>query len=133
MKNILTEYLEQIIMFGLLLTSTLCNAQADNLPIELTFEPFSVGEKMPSDNITAIHQDHIGFLWIGTSQGLYRYNGYTIKRYRNEKEHAQLFTSNNISCIADDRSNNLWIGTDRGINRLSFGFRIYQLLSKICI
>ena len=119
MKNSLTQYLRQFIMLGLLLTSTLCNAQADNLPIELTFEPFSVGEKMPSDNITAIHQDHIGFLWIGTAQGLYRYNGYTIKRYRNEKEHAQLFTSNNISCIADDRSNNLWIGTDRGINKLS--------------
>lgn len=118
MKTNFTHTIRFITVIYLLLVYPTSH-KGTELPFELIFQPFNAEEKIPSDNITALHQDHIGFLWIGTSQGIYRYNGYTIQRYRNDKEHPNLFTSNNICSISDDKDNNLWIGTDRGINKLS--------------
>ena len=95
-----------------------CRAQSDELPYEVTFQSLNVAEKIPSNSINAIYQDHIGFLWIGTGQGLYRYNGYTVEVYKNHQGQPNLLTSNNILCLAGDSIGHLWVGTDRGITRL---------------
>ena len=95
-----------------------CRAQSGELPYEVTFQSLNVAEKIPSNSINAIYQDHIGFLWIGTGQGLYRYNGYTVEVYKNHQGQPNLLTSNNILCLAGDSIGHLWVGTDRGITRL---------------
>lgn len=94
------------------------HGQGGELPYEVTFQNLNVAEKIPSNNINVIYQDHIGFLWIGTGQGLYRYNGYTVEVYKNHQEQPHLLTSNNVLCLAADRTGHLWVGTDRGITRL---------------
>lgn len=60
--------------------------------------------RLPNNKVQRIFQDRKGFLWIGTTMGLYRYDGYSVQTYKND-----LF--NNIRCITEDSFNRLWIGT----------------------
>lgn len=61
-----------------------------------------------------MHQDMNGFMWIGTYDGLNRYDGYEFKVYRNRLGDATSLISNNVYCVSGDADNNLWIGTSSG-------------------
>ena len=66
------------------------------------------------NNVKAIVQDHDGFIWIGTRNGLNRYDGYEVKMYNCHDETTGA-GNNNLSSLFEDRDRDLWIGTDRGI------------------
>ena len=63
----------------------------------------------------AIHEDRAGTLWVGTADGLYRYNrqNETFTRYTEN----QGLPSDVIQCILEDRSGRLWLSTKKGISR----------------
>ena len=62
--------------------------------------------------IRCIIQDRNGFIWIGTTMGLLRYDGFRTKAI--DKTSFGL-TSNFITCLQEDNNGNIWIGTSRGI------------------
>lgn len=64
-----------------------------------------------SGNVRAIIKDHQGFIWIGTEDGLHRYDGYEMKMYRNRQDDSLSLSSNYILCLFEDSHKNLWIGT----------------------
>ncbi len=70
------------------------------------------------NSITTIHQDKRGYIWIGTSSGLVRYDGFKAKLYNNTPTNPTLLTGNKINCI-NDADNVLWIGTKNGINQFN--------------
>ncbi|MGM9710025.1 MAG: ATP-binding protein [Prevotella sp.] len=80
------------------------------------FQKFNAIDKLPIDEVRCMHQDRLGFLWIGTKNGLYRYDGFHVKSYRNTERTPFLFTSDNITFITDDKDCNLWIGTKNGLS-----------------
>src|ERR1035438_10313708 len=53
---------------------------------DIRFIPLFVDGKSVQARIWSIAQDNFGFLWLGTSDGLYRYDGYSLKRYRNGRD-----------------------------------------------
>ncbi len=57
--------------------------------------------------------DSHGYLWIGTLDGLLRYNGTDVKNYNRSVLHTE---SSSISCIFEDSDNNIWIGTEGGLS-----------------
>jgi signal transduction histidine kinase/ligand-binding sensor domain-containing protein len=59
----------------------------------------------------AIAEDTHGFIWFGTVDGLYRYDGFNYKIYRNEKGNANSLGWNTIRALKVDKKNRLWIGT----------------------
>jgi len=67
--------------------------------------------------VTDVYQDYIGFIWIGTSDGLYRYDGYNFKLYRGIPGDNRTLTGNNINAILEDSNRNLWIATTKGVSR----------------
>ena len=94
--------------------ATLVHAQA---PV-LHFEHFPEVSPWVFD----LHQDREGFLWIGSGDGLYRYDGYRFRRYAHIPEDTTSLSGSNIKIIYEDRQGTLWIGTDRasggaGLNR----------------
>jgi ligand-binding sensor domain-containing protein/signal transduction histidine kinase len=74
--------------------------------------------------VSALHQDRKGQIWIGTQGGLVRWNESEWKIFTT----ADKLSSNLIRVIADDAQGNLWIGTERGgLNRFRDGkFTAFQ-------
>src|ERR1700748_1973730 len=82
---------------------------------DLLFTRFTSKDGLPDNRIRSVFQDKKGFLWIGTMNGISRYDGYTFKKYYNTKD------SNSISgswahVICEDNAQNIWIGTLNGLN-----------------
>ncbi len=61
-----------------------------------------------------IVQDRQGFLWIGTQDGLNRYDGYTFSHFKHDPSDAHSISDNNVYVLALDRDGSLWVGTDGG-------------------
>ncbi|MCK0146235.1 ATP-binding protein [Arenibacter sp. F26102] len=59
-----------------------------------------------------VFEDHLGFLWLGTDSGLYRYDGHTLieNQYDVFDEHS--IPNNSINSILEDDLGNLWIGSE---------------------
>ena len=65
--------------------------------------------------MTELYQDEDGFVWIGTTNGLSRYDGYRLQTFQTDYRHPGRLTHNHITCIAED-SAYLWVGTRKGLN-----------------
>jgi len=73
----------------------------------------------PQNDVNTIYKDRNGFIWIGTLDGLFRYDGYSYKEYRVSDEKNNL-SSNLIIKICEDQLGNIWVATfDKGICRLN--------------
>lgn len=64
--------------------------------------------------VTDIFRDSKGFIWIGTSRGLDRYDGYNLWQY-NSNRHDHPLSNELVRCIEEDTQGNLWIGTENGL------------------
>ncbi|MEN6389661.1 MAG: two-component regulator propeller domain-containing protein [Syntrophomonas sp.] len=64
--------------------------------------------------VNCILQDGGGFLWFGTQNGLYRYNGYSVKPFTFHSDYSNQLVSDFITSIAEDNAGDLWIGTLAG-------------------
>lgn len=70
---------------------------------------------LPQDTIRAIAQTTDGYLWLGTDEGLARFDGYEFTIF--SKSGGGL-PANSITALAADPDGSLWIGTPRGLTRL---------------
>ena len=80
-------------------------------------------EHLPSSllshvHVTALHQDRLGFMWIGTQGGgLHRYDGYDAVLYDHDPRDSTSLASNNITDIFEDDEGTLWVTTWAGLSR----------------
>ena len=84
---------------------------------------FTVNDGLPRNMVTRFVQDNYGYGWVGTRNGLARFDGYTFFQYDSLKG---LFVN---SLILDDK-NNLWAGSNHGLylyDRLSDNFNLVTL------
>ncbi len=84
----------------------------------MRFEHLTVDDGLSQNAIQAMLQDHQGYLWIGTQDGLNRYDGYSFAHFRNDPANPNTISSNNVLALAEDAEGYLWIGTrGGGLNR----------------
>src|SRR4030042_4667514 len=89
-------------------------AQVDPLQVH----NLSLQDGLSQSSVNCIFQDHKGFLWIGTQDGLNRYDGHRFTIYKPEPGNPRGLSDSHILSIYEDRANNLWIGTyGGGLNR----------------
>lgn len=84
------------------LQSFLVNAQA-------RFDFFGIENGLSQSNVRAIVQDKEGFLWMGTWDGLNRYDGYSFKQYQYNPTENKSLSQNNIVNLAVDKNDKIWI------------------------
>jgi signal transduction histidine kinase/CheY-like chemotaxis protein/streptogramin lyase/HPt (histidine-containing phosphotransfer) domain-containing protein len=87
---------------------------------DVRFERVGENSALGRSEISTIHQDRRGFLWIGTrDRGLFRYDGYEFRRYRHDPLDPGSLSDNRVWSIVEDPGGFLWIGTyGGGLNRL---------------
>ncbi|MGF1583884.1 MAG: two-component regulator propeller domain-containing protein [Bacteroidales bacterium] len=67
-------------------------------------------------SVNCIIRDSHGFLWIGTQDGLNKFDGYDFKVYRHQPSDPNSLSNSNINSVIEDRSGNIWVGTQYGLN-----------------
>jgi diguanylate cyclase (GGDEF)-like protein len=101
------------VVIGLLvLIDPIQASAAENPPIR--FDHLTLDDGLSQSDVLAIHQDSHGLLWIGTENGLNRYDGYEIKVYRRERGNPDALSSDFITDIDEDSDGNLWLATNGG-------------------
>lgn len=84
----------------------------------IRFEHLSLEDGLSQSVVNAILQDRKGFLWIGTDDGLNRYDGYNFKVYKPDTNTPFSLSDRSITAIVEDEQGYLWIGTRLGgLNR----------------
>ncbi len=73
-------------------------------------------ERQSLNAITDIFEDRKGLIWIGTINGLYKYNGINLKKYLNDPKDSCSLSENTARKIIEDNNGNLWIATRDGLN-----------------
>src|SRR5256885_442941 len=76
-------------------------------------------DELPQNSIHTIVQTHDGYIWLGTYEGLVRFDG--IKFIVYGKRNSNEIKSNDVSALFEDREGNLWIGTENGLTCLKDG------------
>ena len=99
------------ILIGSFIIALSCFAQNDSY----YFKNYQVQNGLSSNTITTILQDKKGFIWIGTRNGLNRFDGNTFKVFHNVLSDAQSLGSNSIFSLFEDKKEQLWVGTYSGI------------------
>jgi signal transduction histidine kinase/CheY-like chemotaxis protein/ligand-binding sensor domain-containing protein len=83
----------------------------------LNFEHFGTREGLSQINVNCILQDSRGFMWIGTRNGLNRYDGYKFIVYRYDSKDEHSLSNNMVNDLVEDADGNVWIATPNGLNR----------------
>jgi len=87
-----------------------------NAQESIRFERITIRDGLSQNTITCILQDRMGYLWIGTLDGLNKYNGLDFEVYKNEIDNPRSLQSNLISALFEDSEGNLWVGTRKGLH-----------------
>lgn len=82
---------------------------------DLLFDRFGSKDNMPDNRIRSIFQDKTGFLWLGTMNGICRYDGYNFKKFdisTPTDRRSGVWTKD----ICEDSLQNIWFATTDGLN-----------------
>lgn len=82
---------------------------------EFIFKTLSTNDGLSQSSILCMLQDREGFIWIGTFNGLNKYDGYNFKVFVNDPMDSSSISENVITSIAEDDSGNIWLGTFNGV------------------
>ncbi|MDP3830972.1 MAG: two-component regulator propeller domain-containing protein, partial [Ignavibacteriaceae bacterium] len=95
-----------------------------------TMDYLTIDNGLSQNYIFTIYQDKKGFLWIGTKDGLNRFDGYGFRCYRFNPFDSTSLSGNNVSVVFEDSKERLWIGTNGGglnlFNRFTETFKHFK-------
>ena len=100
------------ILIFVLLYITQLFSQNENL----IFERINTSNGLTNNNVRRVFQDSKGYLWVGTADGLNKYDGYNFMNFRYDPQDTTSISNNGIFSIYEDKHGDLWIGTEEGLN-----------------
>lgn len=84
----------------------------------IRFEHISLEDGLSQSVVNAILQDSKGFLWVGTDDGLNRYDGYSFSIFKPDTNNPASLSDRSITTLTQDAQGFIWIGTRQGgLNR----------------
>lgn len=83
---------------------------------DFKFRYLTMKDGLTNDHVTGIAQDKNGFIWLGTANGLNRYDGKRIKQFFHDPEKANSLPNNKIWAVCVDHKNRIWINTPDGLS-----------------
>lgn len=83
---------------------------------KIHIQTLGVEQGLSQSSVLTIHQDSLGFIWIGTRDGLNEYSGNAVKVYKHVLGDSLSLGGNQINDIENSSDNNLWIAHNKGIS-----------------
>jgi signal transduction histidine kinase/ligand-binding sensor domain-containing protein/DNA-binding response OmpR family regulator len=80
------------------------------------FKQLTSADGISQSEVYSFLEDSRGFVWIGTVDGLNRYDGYNIEIFNTSKNDPNSLSNNTVRSLAEDELGRIWIGTDDGLN-----------------
>ena len=106
-------------LFAVLSLIQACGAAAGPPPAPPQFVTTTVAGGLPSSTVYKLAQDDAGFIWMGTLDGLARYDGVSFRLFQNNPAEPGSIGGNNITTLLIDSKGRVWCGGDAsGLNRL---------------
>ncbi|RSK47322.1 sensor histidine kinase [Hymenobacter rigui] len=94
------------------------------------FRTLTAQDGLVQNSVLAAVQDQRGFMWLGTQDGLSRYDGSQCRTFRNDPQRPGSLSSNFILSLTEDRAGTLWVGTGGGgvcrYSPLTGRFQVFQ-------
>ena len=84
----------------------------DRAVTQYVLDSWRAPDDLPHDDVTALVQTRDGYLWVGTVEGLARFDG--VRSVVFDKSNTPAFANNWVKALAEDRAGRLWIGTFGG-------------------
>lgn len=103
-------------LLGVLAGLWLCGAAGASEPLgKVVLQGYGREHGLENPNIPAMLRDRAGYLWAGTEQGLYRYDGSRFRRQASDD--GQLQQGVFINALSESPDGDLWVGTRGGLYR----------------
>jgi len=83
---------------------------------DLFFRTISPPGGFTEKGVEHIEKDHLGFIWMGTRDGLYRYDGYNFTKFDHTTGDSTTLSNDGISDLVNDKHKRLWVATEDGLN-----------------
>ena len=108
------------------LVFVMCSPTAFAQPLPLQFQHLSDVQGLSNNRVWAITQDKYGLIWVGTNDGLNRFDGYKVDIYRNEPGNKNSLPDNYVRCLFTDSHGTVWIGTTNGLAYYDYRSNSFQ-------
>ena len=113
--NLKSKYLIIILAVIIIKINFSINVKAEEYS---RFNNISIEDGLSQATVETMMQDSKGYIWLGTNDGLDRYNGYTFKKYSYEKGQENSLVNSYILDIKEDSEGNIWVATAAGISKI---------------
>src|SRR5690606_29662096 len=77
----------------------------------------SVADGVASPTVNAVMQDSFGLIWIGTANGLQKYDGYKFQTFKNIPGNATSLQNNYVWALLEDANHDIWVSNNRGVSK----------------
>jgi ligand-binding sensor domain-containing protein/two-component sensor histidine kinase len=117
------------LLFVILVITTTAFTQAPSI----NFQRLSDDQILSNHRVNALTQDKYGVMWIGTNDGLNRFDGYTVDIYEHERGNKNSLPDNTVRCLFTDSRGTVWIGTANGLASYDYrsnSFHVFLYNSK---
>ena len=107
------HFVQSLLLIALALLYTLSSSATDVVN-NLSFDLYAQEHGLSNNQIHCVLQDSKGWMWIGTSQGVCRFDGYRFTVFKNDPEDTTSLKGNLVRTIFEDSKGQLWVGTENG-------------------
>ena len=110
-----------VFLLALVLATRLVSAQE-----EFYFDRLTVDQGLPSNSVNVVMQNRQGFLWVGSQNGLNRYDGYEFRDLRQRTPEGDPLDHLIVTALFEDAGEQLWVGTQKGLLVLDASGRVIR-------
>lgn len=115
-----------LIISFLCITISLCANNTEGY----VFKNINSESGLTNNSITKIYRDKKGFVWVGTTNGLNRYNGYDVKTFKQNPTNPNKLNGARIYAIQEDYNGFLWVQTENGYTKFDYSTETFNLNFK---
>ena len=83
---------------------------------KIRFKEYTIDHGLSQNTVFCLLQDKDGIIWVGTEDGLNKFDGYTFTAFKHRNQDSKSISNNQINALFEDKEGKIWVGTSAGIN-----------------